>query len=60
MPVPMARKRRERAYAGLQRIHKKVLITIKQINKFFILIKDYTNDMSKDYRRTVEKAEVNR
>jgi len=29
MPVPMARKRRERAYAGLQRIHKKALITIK-------------------------------
>ncbi len=39
----------QRAYAGLQRIHKKarLIITIKQINKFFILIKDYTDDMSK-------------
>jgi len=49
----------QRAYAGLQRIHKKARLTItkKQINKFFILIKDYTDDMSEDYRQTVGKEQ---
>ena len=45
-------KGRERAYAGLQRIHKKALLTItknflKAERDFFYMIKDYTEEMSK-------------
>ena len=56
-------KGRERAYAGLQRIHKKALLTITRIfllkteRNFFYMIKDYTEDMSKLCREKDDKAD---
>ena len=51
----MARGRDPGTYAGLQRIHNKVRLSItkKQIINFLILIKDYTDGMSKGCRQTV-------
>jgi hypothetical protein len=48
---------RERAYAGLQRIHKKALLSLIVI---LILIKDYSGDMSKNWREKLEKPGKNR
>ena len=48
---------RERAYAGLQRIHKKAFLSLIT---FLILIKDYSGDMSKNCREKLEKQHRNR
>jgi hypothetical protein len=62
MPVPMARKRER---AGLRRAtaySQKSTSFFNQlkVNRFFILIKDYTENMSKNWRKKLEKPDSNR